>query len=69
MFWEPQGAKTPGVKNTDEEEVRTPMSKERAKSYRGSVALSNFTAQDQGDISYASNEVSKHMGSPAECAI
>ena len=47
-----KGVKTPGVKKTDEDKTRTPMSKERDKYYRGLVVWANFMSQDRADISF-----------------
>ena len=64
------GVKTPGSNTGDaDEEIRVPLSKPLAKSYRGLAALANFMPQDQADLGFAAKEVSKLMAEPAVCDI
>ena len=59
-----KGVDTPGVKHEECNEVKVPMSGEKATEFRGWVALLNFIAQDRVDVAYASKETSKTMSSP-----
>ena len=59
-------AATPGVKSeTEDFNLRTPMSSEEAIDHRGLVALLNYMSQDRPDTSFASKEAAKTMSSLA----